>query len=320
MGVSRATAEFLVQARARGVDFTRTGTIGRQALFIGPGRVRRLLEEHDVWPTGMSRAELDARFAEAPEPLDPVLDPLLEALGAQDVKAIDASPYEGADIVHDLNEPAPEELHRRFTVLFDGGSLEHIFNVPVALRSYMSMVEVGGHLLIHTMANNYFGHGFYQFGADFFYRALSPENGYEVERVVLVENDLLWTKLFGLTAPLEVEGRWAEVRDPAEFGRILLQTSRPVVVQVQARRVADVPMFATPPQQSDYAAQWSDEPAPPPAPPARRSVTRRLPVARQIDVKWDLAPRLWSLLRPLRERKERAGRSLTNERWYRRVK
>jgi hypothetical protein len=319
MGVSRATAEFLVQARARGVDFARTATIGRQELFIGPGRVRRLLRDYDLWPAGMSRGALDARFEAAPG----FLDPLLLALGAEEIRSIDASDYEGADIVHDLNEPAPEELHRRFSVLFDGGSLEHIFNVPAALRSYMQMVEVGGHLLIHTMANNYFGHGFYQFGPDLFYRALSPENGYEVERVLLVENDLLWTKLFNAIAPVEVEGRWAEAHDPSAFGRILLQTARPVVVQVQARRVADVPIFATPPQQSDYAAQWSADGDEPPAAPSRPFWDRlnaRLPVPRQLDLQWDVLPRLFALGRPLRERRERADRSLDNRRWYRRVK
>ncbi len=32
--------------------------------------------------------------------------------------------------------------------MVDGGTLEHIFNVPVALKSYMEMVRVGGHLIL----------------------------------------------------------------------------------------------------------------------------------------------------------------------------
>ena len=312
MGVSLATAEFLVEARLRGADYTRTGTIGRQALFVGPHRVRRLLERH-----GLPTSGLGAAFEAAPG----LLDPLLKGLGAEEVVAIDASAYEGADIVHDLNQPIPDELHQRFTTLFDGGTLEHVFDVPTALRSYLQMVEVGGTLIIHTMANNYLGHGFYQFSPELFFRVLAPENGYEVERVVLMENDLLWTRILGVTAPVELEGGWYEAVDPAKAGgRALLQTRRPVVVQVQARRVADVPVLAKPPLQSDYVVQWDEEPAAAPQAPLRERVGTRFSVERQLVAKWDVIPGIFRVLRPWRTRKEEQLRSFRNPDWFRRIR
>lgn len=56
--------------------------------------------------------------------------------------------------------------------MVDGGALEHTFNVPVALTSYMEMVRVGGRLILVSPANDHFGHGFYQFSAELFYSAL----------------------------------------------------------------------------------------------------------------------------------------------------
>jgi 2-polyprenyl-3-methyl-5-hydroxy-6-metoxy-1,4-benzoquinol methylase len=57
--------------------------------------------------------------------------------------------------------------------VFDGGTLEHIFDYPTAIKNCMKMVKPGGHLLLTTPANNWFGHGFYQFSPELFYSFVS---------------------------------------------------------------------------------------------------------------------------------------------------
>lgn len=325
MGVGISTAEFLVGASRSGVRFDRTATIGRQWLLVGPMRVGRILRQHGEWPTGLSVREFGRAFRESPG----YVDPLLHLLGAREITAIDASPYEGAPIVHDLNEPVPDDLHERFSLVVDGGSLEHIFNVPVALRSYMQMVEVGGHLVLQTMANNAFGHGFFQFSPEFFYRTLSPENGYEIERVVVVEDDIAWRRVGALNVPVDVAGPEYAVIDPAEVGeRVELRTKRQLLVQVLARRTARGPIFATSPQQSDYAATWDrheDEDHREPRTPRRKHsipwlhLARALPPEVRLAVGLDALPVLLGLARPLLLRQDARPRSLRNPRFFRRT-
>jgi hypothetical protein len=79
------------------------------------------------------------------------------------VVTLDNSAYEGAAIVIDLNAPLPDALKNRFTAVIDGGCLEHIFNFPQAIKNSMEMLSIGGHFLGITPANNFCGHGFYQF-------------------------------------------------------------------------------------------------------------------------------------------------------------
>jgi hypothetical protein len=319
MGVGAATAEFLIEAAGNGVRFDRTLTIGKQAAFLGPLRIGRLVRRHGQWPAGESRGDFYARFRDQPGELDP----LLTVLGAREVDSMDASPYEGATIIHDLNEPVGEELRGRFSTVFDGGSLEHIFNAPAALRSYMEMVEVGGHLIIHTMANNYLGHGFYQFSPEFFFRALSPANGFEVERVVVVENDIAWREVLGARVPIETAGPWYEVADPeAVHSRVVLQGRRPVVIQVQARRIADIRPFAEAPQQSDYVELWTDSDGDGAAarePALSRRAAGLLPLDARLWIGLDVVPRALAVFNPIRFRREAAARSLRNRRFYRRV-
>jgi len=160
-----------------------------------------------------------------------------EALGAKEVASLDGSDYEGAGIVHDLNQPVPAELHGRFTAVVDGGTLEHVFNAPIAFANVASLLEAGGHALHINPGNNYLGHGFYQFSPEFYWRAL-PACGLEVERVLFKEEP----------------GEWYEVADPAKLGRrVELDRGRPGLLYVLARKVSDGrgQVF-----QADYTVAW----------------------------------------------------------------
>jgi hypothetical protein len=244
MGLDADGLKFLLLGRAEGVDFSRTATIGRQWIYrLDEAALQRIFRAF-----GMPLAADEGRRLLEEE--DGFAETVFRRLGAVTVAALDASDYEGSQIIHDMNEQIPPQLRRRFSTVLDGGSLEHVFNFPVALANCMEMVETGGHLVVMTPANNYFGHGFYQTGPELYYRALTPRNGFEVDRVLLRE--ARWRE------------RWYEVADPAVLGRRLAwMSSLPVGLYVRARRVNDAPSLVTMPQVSDYRSRWEGEWTPP---------------------------------------------------------
>ena len=69
-------------------------------------------------------------------------------------------------------------LKNKYTLVIDGGCLEHIFNFPVAIKNCMEMLQEGGHFIGITPANNLMGHGFYQFSPELYFRIFSKENGF----------------------------------------------------------------------------------------------------------------------------------------------
>src|SRR5262249_52102244 len=155
--------------------------------------------------------------------------------------------------------PVPASLHEQFDLVYDSGSLEHIFNFPVAIRNCMEMTRVGGHLILCVPANNNLGHGFYQFSPELFYRVLDASNGFEIERMTALETDIVGPRLLGHRFLGETLGRAFEVTDPIQVHqRVLLVNDRPITLLVRARRVCKVPLFTPTPQQSDYAAQWQE--------------------------------------------------------------
>ena len=229
MGLNWHGVKFLAQARRSGADFSRTIMIGRQEFHTPMAKVRQILDAYAL-PYLMSDlyAMDTSKFVE----------PIFKLFGADTVDSMDTSNYESATVIADLNIPIPIVLHNYYDLVYDGGTIEHIFDVKQALQNIMSLPRIGGRVIIHTMANNYFGHGFYQFSPELFYRAFSPENGYKVERVVL-------------HADFEF-ARWYDIPDPTEVrGRIELANNRHgLMLFVSATRHAIVPVFEHPPQQS----------------------------------------------------------------------
>jgi hypothetical protein len=235
MGLDINSVQFLVAARKSGIHFGRVLMLGRQSLNVFPRTMVSVLE----------RNGLPASKFRAPDPECAYAEPFFGALGATNVDSLDHSGFEGARFVHDLNEPIQFDWKEKFDVVFDGGTLEHVFNFPIALRNSMELVRAGGRLFIHTCANNLCGHGFYQFSPELFYRALSLENGFEVERMIIHR-----------VGPY---GGWREVSDPnAIRSRVELITFTPVQLLVQARRISCKTIFERMPQQSDYAAMWQE--------------------------------------------------------------
>ena len=235
MGLDLHSVQFLLRAHKQGVQFGSVLTVGRLKLDVFPEKVRQLLQQNGLPDEPFRNPKPDSGFAED----------FFRCLGAKNVETLDASAYEGASLVHDLNRPIPADWKGRYDVVCDGGTLEHVFNFPVALRNCMELVCPGGCLFLDSPGNNWFGHGFYQFSPELFYRALAEENGYEVVDMIA-----------HAAGP---QAAWYRVANPQIIrSRVELISFSLIHLLVQARRTRDVEIFHQPPQQSDYTAMWQE--------------------------------------------------------------
>jgi len=236
MAIDTEAARLLLAGAASGVSFTNTLTLGRQSYLPGNTESGRLLAEFGFEPAkhpDLFAGRQGERYAE----------PFFRVLGARRIESLDASDFEGATMVHDFNQPIAAGLRGQFDVVYDGGTLEHVFHFLVAIRNCIELIKVGGRVMLHTTANNYFGHGFYQFSPELFFRIFSPDNGLSLERLIAME--------YG------PRRRWYDVMDPAAIkARTPLINAYPVLLFVQARKAAEVPLFRQVPQQSDYSTLW----------------------------------------------------------------
>lgn len=225
-------ADTLIRLRSQGVSFENILTLGRQGYTGSAKGTRKLFAKHGLECNWVPPNPYPQNYS----------DGLFAALGAKKIESLDITAAEKATILHDLNEPVPAKLHNRFEIVLDGGTLEHVFNVPQAFFNCMRMVKVGGKLIVDTVANNHMGHGFYQFSPELFFSLLSKQNGFEVDSVMLIEHSPRH-RTFEAIPPGEAQQRFETIT----FWRTSL-------ICVATKR-ADQPLSI--PQQSDYAGSFA---------------------------------------------------------------
>lgn len=230
MGINLHSVNFLIKAKQAGVRYDRTLCLGRQWLFANPKDINRLLPA-DIHPLPLVKTTwADGFFA---------------ALGAQQLDILDNSDYEGANIIQDLSQPIPQSLHNQYDFVFDGGTLEHVFEFPVGIRNCMNACKLGGHVCLWTPANNECGHGFYQFSPELFFRIFSKNNGFSLRSLVLVEKNIF-------------SSRWYAVVDPANINaRVCCVNRHPLFMLVLAQKISDVSEKPLVIFQHDYSAAWA---------------------------------------------------------------
>lgn len=113
---------------------------------------------------------------------------LFKMLNFESVESIDISPEEGADYVCDLNNPVFEEIKKRYDFIYDGGTLEHCFNIPMVLENTLRLLKIGGMVLHATTVSGWVNHGYYQFSPIFFFDFYS-QNGFECRDFKLIIDD-----------------------------------------------------------------------------------------------------------------------------------
>ena len=223
----------LLSAKRRGIRIGRVLTLGRLHLELSAAGAARLSRDFDVPLGKFIVGDVDSRYCED----------FLNFVGAESVTSLDFSDYQGSSLCHDMNQPIPDAWKASYDLVIDGGTIEHVFNAPVAIRNAMELIAQDGHYLAASPANNWLGHGFYQFSPECYFRVFAPENGFAIVNLLLSEHSEI--------------GRLYSVDDPAKVGnRLGIDSDQRVETLVLARRTALSPIFEKTPQQSDYSAKW----------------------------------------------------------------
>jgi hypothetical protein len=234
MGITKTDCTLLFFSKKElQVNFKKTLTLGKLDLYATKEDIEKCIKKYNLRIDGPENSLFPSEYAES----------LFKILGAQYIDSIDHSNYQGANIIHDLNHPIPEKFFNSYTCVVDSGTIEHVFNFPVAIKNCMHALKIGGHFIGMTPANNQMGHGFYQFSPEVYYRVFSEENGFKIKKMFIKS--------------LDEKSDWYEVADPKNVkSRVTIVNSSPLTILFVAEKIIEKNIFATFPQQSDYTYAW----------------------------------------------------------------
>ena len=150
-------------------NFETLSTLGRQEIYIN---------KNDRFIKKTFTNYKDEKYAD---------NLLIAELNLSKLKSYDVSNEDNPSEIKNFNFliNSPEKVD----AFFDGGSLQHAFNIPVVLKNISNHVKVGGSIIHISSSNNLCGFGFYQFSPEFFINYYSNENGY-INTKVFVASEL----------------------------------------------------------------------------------------------------------------------------------
>ena len=254
MGIDLSTFTHLAALAGQHNFDGRSLMLGRQKfrlMMSGPERQKRI-NRSDPRPFDAAlRAAGLAIEATSLVQEDGYAERMFDGLGFGAIESLDFSDFEGAQVTWALNNPVPHAWHGRYNFIFDGCTLEHVFDVRQSFQNVYDMLDAGGIFVSSTPLNNYPEHGFYQF---------TPE--------------LVWT-WWGLSCGCEIvtclscSAKRAHVQDfpdPKSTGRRLKIASAPrrygafgraePLLMVYAVQKPHATAASQPTLQSDYAIRW----------------------------------------------------------------
>lgn len=219
--------------------------LGRQR-WVGKRRKRsallleQVMEKHLPGVSDEDLANSDNEYAET----------FFEKLGFSSVDSMDFSDFENASIIQDLSGTLPKKLERKFDVIYDGGTCEHIFDLPTAYRNIHKMLKPGGVLIGHSPCNNWVNHSFYQINPEMVYGFWQATLGYDVLHCSLQPLMPMHAfKVVTTTNPNET-GKRPRLSGPLADGGIILNYAvrKPKTATKSGDKV----------YQTDYMNRWKD--------------------------------------------------------------
>lgn len=155
MGLLAPVAEFFL-AEHRFKPITRNVLfVGRQTTFLDQKSLSVLLNKFDVAAAPAGDVEVDMSTWGGKSGRYITDRYFMRTLGVENLRFVDVSDYEGADIIADLGYPVDSSLHGQFDFIYNGGCLDNMFNPATAMANFSKMLKPGGRVVCMESASSF---------------------------------------------------------------------------------------------------------------------------------------------------------------------
>lgn len=156
MGIQKQILEFLLFEHSINKpidgDFL---SIGKQTVLVDHPTIVEMFEAYGLSTRALEQLFVNQTFdASTRHARNSITDnDLLSAYSTATYSCLDRSPYEGAEIIQDMNLPLADDLKGRFDFVLDGSVLDNVFDPASFIRNAALLLRPGGRV-VHINASS----------------------------------------------------------------------------------------------------------------------------------------------------------------------
>lgn len=150
-------------------------TLSRSHIMFSGAEFNRVLKSYD-WNIEIKEDNL--RYSLLND------ETVFQALGFDSLNSIDNSDYQGATIIHDLNNTdIPEELLGKYDYIIDIGTIEHVFHLPNVFENIHKLLKEGGTFIFNQPVIYGLNHGYHNSSPCLYYDYFRANN-YDINALI----------------------------------------------------------------------------------------------------------------------------------------
>ena len=176
MAIASGAAELLFKINKKIKFHGRLLQIGNQDIIFSNKKLLKLTKKYRI---NIKTKEINNKISS---------EFFFKLFNFSNVQSIDKNKYENASIIKDLNYKISKIFYNKFDAIYDGGSLEHVFNPSEALFNITRMLKKNGYVMHLTPCNNYIDHGFYSISPTL-YKDFYEQNNFKIIEFFLVKQN-----------------------------------------------------------------------------------------------------------------------------------
>ena len=175
MGLLPQVGQFIIREHVYKNITGQILTIGRQTIHISPDLLKRFLEQQGLAVPPPEKIAIDKATSNAG--MDQSVDDItfFGSFSTAQLRSLDHSDFEGADIVWDLNKPIPAEMENRFDFIYNGSVLDNVWDPVMSLRNMSRLLKPGGRI-VHLEHGTRVNGPYLTFPPDWFHDYYSVNN------------------------------------------------------------------------------------------------------------------------------------------------
>jgi hypothetical protein len=178
MGLDLLAATFILNEHKYRPIKGRILTIGRQSIGLTAAQMDRLLKVYGIPKRRGHVYRPEGSTVGVVRSSDMISqESFFGAFTDAEVRSIDVSDYEDADIVCDLQGHVPKELYENADFIYNGSCLDNIFDAPAAVRNMTRLLKKDGRVYHYEQGNSH-PTAYLKYSADWFmdYYAINQFN------------------------------------------------------------------------------------------------------------------------------------------------